>query len=355
MKHIFIVLLLTGFFQIFAQDDSEFFESKVTINGYGEIQYNNIKVDNAPLKEEFDFHRFVLFIGYAWNEKWSLKSELELEHNLVKSGQGYLQLEQAYVEFRPSQHFGIQGGVLLVGAGLLNEYHEPVNFFGVERPEYNQFIIPTTWFGTGLGISGLYEGFDYKVMMIEGINPKNIVKGTGIRDGRQKGYRADPAGFMYNAKVDYVNIPGLRVGASFTYNNAKVDTVENLIQLAEVHARYKNNNIMASFEYGNLSLGSGDVEAARGGYIDAGYNVSSLFNIKWDIYPFIRYSDYNAVAKSRSGNTTDEQRFHFSEIRFGFNIYPISDVVLKFDYLIKERELNSLKTNAFNLGIGYQF
>jgi len=59
----------------FAQDD-DIFEPKTTIGGYGELHYNNEKVDGKDGKKTLDFHRFVLFYGYAWTEKWSFKSEV---------------------------------------------------------------------------------------------------------------------------------------------------------------------------------------------------------------------------------------------------------------------------------------
>jgi hypothetical protein len=64
----FSVLLST----IFAQD-FDFDKSKVSINGYGELHYNSEKINNKPTKSTLDFHRFVLFLGYNWTDKWSLK------------------------------------------------------------------------------------------------------------------------------------------------------------------------------------------------------------------------------------------------------------------------------------------
>ena len=68
---------------IFAQDD--FFEPGHTIGGYGELHWNQeMNNDGDKTKNMLDFHRFIIFFGYNYSEKWSLKSELEIEHNMIE-------------------------------------------------------------------------------------------------------------------------------------------------------------------------------------------------------------------------------------------------------------------------------
>ena len=69
-----------------AQD--EFFEPGYTIGGYGELDYNSSQAGDADASKTMDFHRFIIFYGYNWTDKWSFKSEVELEHNYVKGGNG---------------------------------------------------------------------------------------------------------------------------------------------------------------------------------------------------------------------------------------------------------------------------
>ncbi len=122
-----LFFLFTGCICVFAQDEFEdVFEPKTTVGGYGELHYNYSQPDGGPSKEVLDFHRFVIYFGHAWSEKWSIRSELELEHNLVKDGHGILQLEQAFVNYYHAPYLSLQAGVLLVAAGFINEDHEPV-------------------------------------------------------------------------------------------------------------------------------------------------------------------------------------------------------------------------------------
>ncbi|MBA7544485.1 hypothetical protein ES705_36841 [subsurface metagenome] len=169
LQSIFLCLVIVPL-HLLAQDElDDFFEPKTSIGGYGELHYNFNKVGNNAPTKTLDFHRFVLYVGHAWTEKWSFRSEIELEHNLVKDGQGILQLEQAFLNYQQADYLSFQAGVLLVASSFINEYHEPVFFPSVERPEYTKFIIPTTWFGNGIGVYGFYSGFDYRLVIIEGL------------------------------------------------------------------------------------------------------------------------------------------------------------------------------------------
>ncbi len=70
------------------------------IGGYGEMHYNNL-----DSKKEIDFHRFVLFFGHQFSNKFRMFSELELEHAIGGEGKvGEIELEQAYIEYDVSEN-----------------------------------------------------------------------------------------------------------------------------------------------------------------------------------------------------------------------------------------------------------
>ncbi|WP_337872864.1 porin [Ignavibacterium sp.] len=354
MKLKLTIALVILFTQFIHSQDFNFFEPKVTIGGYGELHYNNEKIGDAPSNAIWDFHRFVLFFGYSWSEKWSFKSEVEFEHNFVKNGQGELALEQAYVNYHHSDEFGFNIGVILPSIGLINEYHEPPLFFGTERPVYHNLIIPTTWFGSGASVYGNVKGFDYRVMIFETLNSDKFSLSQGIRGGRMKGYKTDASRLLYSIRLDYLNIPGLKIGGSFSFNNAKGDSTQVDVTIAEIHAKYTANNITAVFEFGNISYNNGELKASRGYYFDLGYNVASFFDLNTKITPFIRYSDINTAAKTISGGE-NEKRYHFTEWMIGLDVKPIDNVVFKVDYSEQTRKLDDRKSKFINFGVGYMF
>ncbi|HLV70766.1 MAG TPA: porin [Xanthomarina sp.] len=108
--------------------------SGVTVGGYGEITYNQPEGDNG----ELDVQRLVLLFGYKFNDKVQFVTEVELEH--VEE----VYVEQAFLQYSLSDRVNLRGGLMLVPMGIVNEYHEPTTFNGVERPRMDKSIVPTT-------------------------------------------------------------------------------------------------------------------------------------------------------------------------------------------------------------------
>ena len=331
----------------------DFFEKKATIGGYGELHYN-YKNDEISSSNKLDFHRFVLFFGYSFSEKWSFKSEVEIEHNYVHEGEGELSLEQAYIDYHFKDYLGFQAGVLLASVGLINEYHEPTNFLSVERPNYSKYIIPTTWFGNGVSVYGSHLGFEYKLNILEGLNSDKFSTSGGIRGGRQKGYKSDATSLLYNAKLDFLGLNGLRIGTSFTYNDAVGDTSNIPFTLVEIHAKYRKNGFILTGEYGNISYQESDLQTSNGFYIDFGYDLSSLLNFDWQTIPFVRYTDYNTASSVDNGGDITLANHNIAWM-IGLSVLPIDNTVLKADYSQNSIKLDDKTTEYFNLGIGYRF
>lgn len=336
-----------------AQD--EFFEPTTTIGGYGELHYNHKQVGDGESTQTMDFHRFIIFYSHAWTEKWSFKSEVELEHNYVKDGHGELELEQAYVNYH-SGHFGFQVGVILPSVGLLNEYHEPPLFLSVERPEYAKYIVPTTWFGNGVALYGKFGSLDWRAVVMEGLNGDNILSkwDQGIRGGRQKGFKSNAKKLLYNFRIAYTGLPGLRVGGSFSTTEAIVseEGQNNIgIQLSEVHAKFDKRNIMAVFEWGNIQYTNHVAKSSTGYYLDLGYNISSILKMEGKLIPWVRISDINPGVGHESENAK-----HYSKWMVGLTYKPIDKVAFKVDYAIKTLADNGVdETTLINLGVGYNF
>ena len=337
----------------FAQD--EFFEPTTTIGGYGELHYNQKTVGEGETTKITDFHRFIIFYSHAWTESWSFKSEVELEHNFVKDGQGELELEQAYVNYH-SEHFGIQAGVILPSIGFLNEYHEPPLFLSVERPEYAKYIVPTTWFGNGMALYGKFGSLDWKTVVMEGLNGDNISSkwDQGIRGGRQKGYKSNAEKLLYNLRIDYTGLLGLKVGGSFSTTEAIVseEGKNNIeIQLSEAHAKLDKWNVVAVFEWGNIQYTNHVVKSSTGYYLDLGYNVSSLLKMEGKLIPWVRIADINPGI----GHELESSK-HYSKWMAGLTYKPINKVAFKVDYAVKTlADSEADETTMINFGVGYDF
>lgn len=336
-----------------AQDN--FFEPGYSIGGYGEMHYNSSKIGDGDAAKKMDFHRFIIYYGYNWTEKWSFKSEVELEHNYVKDGNGELELEQAFINYH-SDKIGFQAGVILPSVGLMNDFHEPPLFFSVERPEYSKYIIPTTWFGNGIAVYGQSNGFSWKAVIHEGLNGDGIASkwSQGIRGGRQKGYKANAQELLYNGRIAYTGMPGFRVGGSFSTTQAlKSDEGEKPIgvSLMEAHAKYDANGFMVVAEWGNISYSDHSAKSSTGYYFDLGYDISKMLNLDGKLYPWIRVTDINPGVGHES-----EDKKHYSKMMLGLTYKPINQIVFKLDYGTKTyTDKAADKVTLLNLGVGYNF
>lgn len=349
------LLVLLAVFSVNAQD--EFFQPTKSIGGYGELHYNSSKQGDVDGTKTLDFHRFIIYYSASFTEAWSFFSEVELEHNFVNDGEGELELEQAFVEYR-SDKGGFKAGVILPTAGLLNEYHEPPLFLSVERPEYSKYVIPTTWFANG--ISANYkpmDGLKLRVALLEDLNGEGV--GSGLRSARGKGYKTTAHDWTKNFSAEYTGLPGLRLGGSYTMNNAPInddpDTTAN-VALLELHAKYVAHNIYAIFEYGNINYDGTNhtpsYKSSGGYYLDLGYNMASILNLKGKLMPWFRFSDYNQ-------GTNDDGVLpskHYTITRFGVTFWPVDKVAFKIDFGTKETEDADIdEISQLNVGVGYNF
>ena len=365
------VLLLSVFCFSFIIAD-EFVEYGPSFGGYGEMHYN-------VEKEELDFHRFVLFFNNQFDDNWSLKSEMELEHNMVGADyEGELELEQAFINYH-SDMFGFKGGVLLMPAGIINEYHEPPTFLSVERPDYHKYIIPTTWFGNGFQFYGnVPGGLHWSVTLFEDMKGEGIgylgSEKYAIRSARGKGENATTQDWTKNLKLGWSGM-GMKVGVSTTMNDSPIDggvhsgTVG--FDLTELNFAYNDNNFHVVFETAtigydwdnatidftdadlreHLELEAGDPDptiddmqtSASGMYLDLGYDIGSLFGAK--LVPWVRTSVYTHDDNDATKETT--------QTMYGLSYWPHDNVTIKMEMGTSEK--NGTESDIFNIGVGYMF
>jgi hypothetical protein len=350
------ILVLTLSLATFICAD-EFVESSTTVGGYGELHYN-MESNNGNGK--LDFHRFILYVKHQFNDKWSMMSEMEIEHNMVYSDGdgGYLAMEQAHLDYNGG-NWGFRGGVVLVPAGIINEYHEPPTFMSVERPEYNKYIIPSTWFENGFSFYGNRGDLNWNFTMTGDMLGNKISASKALRSARLKGVYSTTTDWTKTLQLSWAGIEGLKVGGSVTMNDAPVweevlDADGNLVEynydnqvgthgftLTEVNATYSKNNMYARFENGSISYdGVSGLESSSGYYLDLGYDIAGLVGCDdSNMYLWTRTSSYN---KDDMG---DDHEISL----FGLTYKPANNLSIKFE------TGESGGSDVMNLGLGYMF
>ncbi len=314
---------------------------RTTIGGYGELHYNNREGD-----DEVDFHRFVLYFGHEFTENIRFFSELELEHALAGEGKsGEVELEQAWIEADITDHHRLRAGLDIVPVGLVNYNHEPNTFYGVERPEVEVRIIPSTWWEAGISLNGeLAPGWNYDVVLHSGLSTT-----TNIRSGRQKVSEANADHPAVTARLRYTGIPGLEVGSSFQYqSDITAGVADNSATLFEGHVDWKHRTglglraLYTRWDLDDVLSIAGD-DTQYGYYIEPAYRFPLGF-ISGEVGVFARWSELDY------GNTKEEER-----IGFGINYWPIDQVAFKFDWINIDDVDADTSADTFNLGLAYQF
>lgn len=394
MKRFILLFSLMFFISLsFAQNENEALntsmkllqntDQKLSIGGYGQIDYNQ-KLD-ADLRQngKLDVHRLVMLFAYNFDEKTSFVTEIEYEH--VKE----VYIEQAFLQYRFNTMLNFRAGLLLIPMGIINEYHEPTSFNGVERPNLDKYLIPTTWREIGLGFTGRINSFalKYQLYLVNGFKSYKDGVGTlsgksGFRGGRQKGAESFISSPNFTARIDHFAIPGMKLGLSAYYGNTQSDlyngldkndplakqqadsSVVNLFMTSadlrynlsgfELRAQASLSNIKNSKQYNQFTNSDlGDV--MLGYYVELGYNVlNSLTNVNHQITPFIRYEYYNTHYNVNE-NLTISKDYNITEIITGLGWKMNSGAVLKADMQFTKAESDNKFSKQFNMGVGIWF
>ncbi|MHB8447916.1 MAG: hypothetical protein ACYC9P_08325, partial [Rudaea sp.] len=141
-----------------------------TLWGYGQLDYN--RPTSRPADTQFDLSRAVIGFNHVFDESTRLYGELEWEHAIASaSDKGESEVEQLYLEHALAPSYGVRAGLMLVPIGLLNEHHEPTQFYGVERNFVEQAIIPSTWREGGIaGYGNTDSGLQWDVGLVTSPN-----------------------------------------------------------------------------------------------------------------------------------------------------------------------------------------
>jgi hypothetical protein len=339
--------------------------NRLSLGGYGEIHATS--KDGANY---LDYHRVVLYAGYQFNDWIRLNSEIELEHAKAGKGskdnqvvgdsgndaaQGYVLLEQFSVDLQVTESTAIRLGRTLAPLGIVGPRHEPPLFFGVERPEVEKYILPSTWSIDGVGLVGdISSDISYEVYAVGGLDGSSFSLGNGIRDGREASYPGIEKPSV-TGRMDYYGIDGLRVGAAFYQgstefgekgdNDGSDDSEVSIASLDfeyQAGGLYLNGLWAAGSHDGNDSI---DAQDFGGNYVTAGYTIWSQGEKA--VIPFVRLSSYD-TAENLDG-------YKRSQIQYGVHVPLSNQFCLKADYIDAGDSDSNYQSDVFSVGVGMMF
>lgn len=351
------------------------------IGSYGEAHYNQ-NIDGDQFRAgKIDLHRIITYIGYRFNERAQFFSEIEFEHT------NEIYVEQAFVNYRFNDKFNFKTGVILVPMGYVNEFHEPTLFNGVERPNVDKYIIPSTWREMGAGFQGLFKkaSIKYQLYVLNGFNAytgaARLSGANGLRNARQGG---DESSFLrpsVTGKISYFGFDKLLIEASAyigktessLYNGlernntvaiSQADSTVVGISMAGLNVSYAAKRLMfrgqaiytslSNTDQYNAFTGSNVAKGILGGYAEVSYK----FDLKKDDYlqmiPFVRYEYYDTHFKVDEF-VARNKAYAREELIIGVGLKPAPGLIFKADYQLYKTKVDDNFTSTLNLGFGYWF
>jgi hypothetical protein len=343
----------------------------VSIGGYGEILYENFagqREDGLPsgATDEFDALRGILYVGYKFNDKVLLNTEIEIEHATEAF------LEFAYVDYQFNDAIGLRGGLLLAPMGLVNELHEPTYFLGTKRSVTESRIIPTTWRENGVGLFGETGPFEWRAYLMNSLNG-GAFNGTGLRGGRQKGGEALAEDFGVAARLDYTGRPGLRVGASAyageTAQNRELagTQVGGGVLIWDLHADVRVrgwvlrgllagahvSDVAELNQLNGLTGANGIGSEMLGWYGEVGYDMLRAAGTTHELMPYVRYERADTQREVAAGFAANPAN-DVTVTSLGLAWKPVPQVVWKLDWSDVSNGAGT-GVDQLNLQIGWLF
>ncbi len=356
-------------------------DARLTIGGYAEIDYNQPISATNRLNGKLDVHRLVMLFGYKFNKKTQFVTEIEFEH--VKE----VFVEQAFLSHKLGRNVNLNAGLILIPMGIINEYHEPTTFNGVERPNLDKYIVPTTWREIGIGLNGRVNSWSlrYQAYLVNGLKSfdgsAKLSGQNGFRSGRQKAAEAIASAPNFAGKVEYYGFGNLKFGLSTYLGNTQSTSYNGIdrnddfgmsqadstvvgLYLWGADFRYNKKGFQArgQFNYGlvgnasayNQFTGS-DVGSAIGGYyVEAGYDLFHSLDFKnYQLIAFTRFEQYNTHQSVDQIEQNDA--FKRTEITSGLTWKLSTGAALKADYQRFTTAASDEAKHQLNFGVGIWF
>lgn len=387
-----------------------------SVSGYGVIHYSHFEWELDPgRRAAIDVERFVIAPKYRINDTIRLESELEFEHGgtgstmefdkfeefgefeteIEKGGEIIVEKLAAVFSFQP--FFNLRVGHIIVPVGLVAKRHRPQHYFTTTRPEAEAHIIPTIWHETGIEIFGSLGSVNYQAQIVNGLDSTGFSSRHWIVRGHQLRFEtinAEAPAFV--GRLDYVFNENATIGLSGYYgdtaaNRPKPDVdFDAYVGIASLHGFYEMNavKVRGLFLWGalenadrlskvnrtlsnNLNVKRTPIgSSALGWYIEAGYDILSLFRQHKNstehadlkdtpadqvLDVFARYDYYDTMA-SVEGIIFDNPRWERTAWTFGVNYHVHPKMVFKSHYSLRRLAAKDKnRENTFSLGFGFQY
>ena len=311
---------------------------RISLSGNGEAAISFVR-DHNSFNNKNIFADFSLEFGVDLGKGWSLTTEASFAHSDEFSEDGSpsvktdeAKIEQLWIEKAFMPQLRLRAGWQEVPVGYANTYNDPDSFFGVFLPEAELATLPDGWKEAAVTLLGAAGDWSYQAM-----------------------YLACSQGNGFAARVDNASVRNLRLGVSGYVGNiiretlSHTETSGHTAALACFDMTYEPSDaiIRCWSEFQHQKRGN---TVTVGG--EAGYNLFGLIqrmkNRRQKLYVFGHY-DYCRPTWS----DYEDADFGRNHISFGFNYFPMKQLIVKGEYSLKMSGRRCANKPAFNLAVAY--
>ncbi len=377
--------------------------------GYADFKYQrfdefpNAQSTTSRKRGRTDMSRFILAPHYNFGGGWSFGSEIEFEHGgtgstvefereeagefetEIEKG-GEIVLEQLWLQYSHSPRLNFRVGELLVPVGMVNLYHQPTEYFTIDRSIAETSLLPVVWHETGAEMHGILGQARYQMQFVTALDSTGFSGYEFVRGGMQRKMEfRNASAFAFVAAGEYSFAPGVKLGGSFyTGDSAPNRPRENLaasarVTLGTLYGRYEVGpwtlrgqallgriENAAAITRANLNTFNGAVlgtsrtpvgSRAKSFFVEAGYDLFSIGGRsgaqRLDL--FARYDNYDTHAATE-GSIVRNAAYARKAMTVGLNYKPRPGIVLKAEYSHRTNDgAVANKQDFLGVGAGFEF
>ena len=385
--------------------------SKWEFSGYGTIFYENYDWEtHADRRARTDVERILIEAEYQPIDKFKVEVEVALEHGGVGAATefdvfeefgefeqeiekgGEIELEKAHAEILFSRALSLKFGHVILPVGLLNQRHQPSQYFTAARDATASPLIPVTWHENGAGIFGELGLFgstyrEDEVQIVNGLDSTGFSSANWIRGGFQERFEykvAENPAYVFNLNVHPA--AGSMFGVSFyrgnTADNRPKDDVDYdaHVNIGSVFGSWEAGAITLRGEYIRGTLENSDLltrsnrrlsnnlgvvrspvaRAAESVYVEFGYDISDWIRRGLRVKPgpldlFVRYDQVDSMDEVEP-LVFKNPRWDRESWTLGFNYRFTPGFVAKFGH--SWRTLGTAtqnRENTLSAGVAYEY
>ena len=248
---------------------------RITIGGYGDFQFRgsgvNEKGDGGGTPT-FNSPRLVLGIGAVLAEKQNIYFSSEIEYEF---GGKEVEVEQAFVEWRGRPELAVRGGIFTPSIGRFNVYHDSNINIGAIRPLINQFIVPTAYSDTGIGVRGRFRlparmKLSYEADLVNGLGGASDSEegeaalfsrlGGQAESGHDLAFQDVNGNKAFVGRLGFSPTPGLELGGSiYAGRTSPSGDVRRTLRMVFVDGSYSRGGLSINGEYARTTARGPDV------------------------------------------------------------------------------------------------